>query len=42
MTDTGEPNCYAEVMEDDHKIMSVDAMQDEMQSLPYIWVSEIA
>ena len=33
VTDGGEPECYAEAMEDEHKKEWVDAMQDEMQSL---------
>ena len=33
VTDEGEPECYAEAMEDEHKKEWVDAMQDEMQSL---------
>jgi hypothetical protein len=33
LTDGGEPECYAEAMEDEHKLEWVDAMQDEMKSL---------
>lgn len=33
LTDGGEPECYAEAMEDEHKKEWVDAMQDEMKSL---------
>jgi transposase InsO family protein len=33
LTDGGEPECYAEAMEDEHKSEWVDAMQDEMKSL---------
>jgi len=33
LTDGGEPECYAEAMEDEHKSKWIDAMQDEMQSL---------
>lgn len=33
LTDGGEPERYAEIMEDEHKTDWVDAMQDEMQSL---------
>ena len=33
VTDEGEPECYAEAMEDEHKKEWVDAMQDEIQSL---------
>ena len=33
LTDGGEPECYAEAMEDEHKSKWVDAMQDEMESL---------
>jgi transposase InsO family protein len=33
LTDGGEPECYAEAMEDDHKKEWVEAMQDEMNSL---------
>ncbi|GJX61598.1 putative RNA-directed DNA polymerase [Tanacetum coccineum] len=33
VTDGGEPECYAEAMEDEHKKEWFDAMQDEMKSL---------
>ena len=33
LTDGGEPECYAEAMEDENKKEWVDAMQDEMKSL---------
>ncbi|GJZ02717.1 putative RNA-directed DNA polymerase [Tanacetum coccineum] len=33
LTDGGEPECYAEAMEDEHKKEWFDAMQDEMKSL---------
>ena len=33
LTDGGEPECYAEAMEDEHKKECVNAMQDEMKSL---------
>jgi len=33
LTDGGEPECYAEAMEDEHKSKWIEAMQDEMQSL---------
>jgi hypothetical protein len=33
LTDGGEPECYAEAMEDEHKKEWVEAMQDEMTSL---------
>ncbi|KAB5537672.1 hypothetical protein DKX38_015205 [Salix brachista] len=33
LNDGGEPECYAEAMEDEHKSKWVDAMQDEMKSL---------
>ncbi|KAD6119895.1 hypothetical protein E3N88_11166 [Mikania micrantha] len=33
LTDGGEPECYAEAMEDEHKREWVEAMQDEMNSL---------
>lgn len=33
LTDGGEPECYVEAMEDEHKNEWIDAMQDEMKSL---------
>ncbi|GKB90779.1 putative RNA-directed DNA polymerase [Tanacetum coccineum] len=33
LTDGGEPECYAEAMEDEHKKEWFDAMQDKMKSL---------
>ena len=33
LTDGREPECYAEVMEDENKKEWIDAMQDEMKSL---------
>ncbi|CAH9113366.1 unnamed protein product [Cuscuta europaea] len=33
LTDGGEPECYAEAMEDEHKKEWVEAMQDDMNSL---------
>ncbi|CAH9096206.1 unnamed protein product [Cuscuta epithymum] len=33
LTDGGEPECYAEAMEDEHKREWVEAMKDEMNSL---------
>lgn len=32
-TDNGEPECYAEAVEDEHKEEWIEAMQDEMKSL---------
>jgi hypothetical protein len=33
LIDEGEPECYAEAMEDEHKLEWVDVMQDEIKSL---------
>ena len=33
LTDEGEPECYEEAMEDEHKNQWIEAMQDEMKSL---------
>ncbi|KAJ4721959.1 Retrovirus-related Pol polyprotein from transposon TNT 1-94 [Melia azedarach] len=33
LTDTGEPECYDEAIEDDHRNEWIEAMQDEMRSL---------
>ena len=33
LTDRGEPECYEEAMEDEHKNQWIEAMQDEMKSL---------
>ena len=33
LTDGGEPECYEEAMEDEHKNQWIEAMQDEMKSL---------
>ena len=33
LTDGGEPECYEEAMEDEHKAQWIEAMQDEMKSL---------
>nr|GFD53376.1 retrovirus-related Pol polyprotein from transposon TNT 1-94 [Tanacetum cinerariifolium] len=33
LTDGGEPECYVEAMEDEHKKEWFEAMQDEMNSL---------
>lgn len=42
LTDGGEPECYEEAMEDEHKNQWIEAMQDEMKSLhenhTYEWV----
>ena len=33
LTDGGEPECYEEAMEDEHKNQCIEVMQDEMKSL---------
>ena len=33
LTKGGEPECYEEAMEDEHKDQWIEAMQDEMMSL---------
>ena len=33
LTDGGEPECYEEAIEDEHKNQWIEAMQDEMKSL---------
>ena len=33
LTDGGEPECYEETMEDDHKDQWIELMQDEIKSL---------
>ena len=33
LTDEGEPECYKETMEDEHKNQWIEAMQDEMKYL---------